>query len=191
MFNIRDCIKDPLYNVIPSEIDIIYYNEMRKFINNNVTDFLSTLNLNGKRIVDIGLTGHVKKIDNAILDTIDIDPNNNPTYLCDITKNNSDKIKDNIYDIVICTEVLEHTNNPINAINELNRMTKKDGLIIITTPYNFRIHGPLYDTFRMSDWFYKNYFKNDFEIVNFLALEDNNRKLCPISYFLVIKKLID
>jgi SAM-dependent methyltransferase len=80
--------------------------------------------------------------------------------------------------------------NPLEAIKELIRITNVNGLIIISTPYNFRIHGPLYDTIRFSEWFYKNYFSKDkFEILQLIALEDVNRKLFPISYFCVIKKL--
>ena len=36
MFKIRDCLLDPLVNVIPSEIDNLIYIEMRQFIENNI-----------------------------------------------------------------------------------------------------------------------------------------------------------
>lgn len=190
MFIVRNCINEPALNMQPSEVDNIYYTEIRKFLDYCIDGFILTSDTNGKKIVDIGLTGHSKKFDNCIFHTIDIDINNNPTYHCDITMNNEDKIPSNYYDITFCNEVLEHTSNPLDAIKELIRITNVNGLIVISTPYNFRIHGPLYDTIRFSEWFYKNYFNKDkFEIVNLLALEDANRKLFPISYFCVIKKL--
>ena len=42
------------------------------------------------------------------------------------------------YDIILCTEVLEHTNNPFIAVEELLRMVKKGGHIYVSTPFNFR-----------------------------------------------------
>jgi SAM-dependent methyltransferase len=188
MYTIRDCIADPLINIEPSKIDNDYYCELRKFIDINFYEFIKDFSLINKKIVDIGITGHIKHIDNVIIETIDIDKNNNPTYICDITKNNSHIIESEKYDIAICTEVLEHVYNPLNAIEEVARITKKNGIIIFSTPYNFRIHGPLYDTFRFSEWFYKNYFKNNYTILKLVALEDISRTLFPISYFCIIKK---
>lgn len=42
--------------------------------------------------------------------------------------------KDNSFDIVLCTEVIEHVEYPEKAINELIRVTKPKGKILITTP---------------------------------------------------------
>lgn len=197
-FVIRDCIADPLIGVEPSAIDNRYYKEMRNFIEKNIKEELLSLceeentKTNLKRIVDIGLTGHIKDhlldYKSVIYETIDIDGTNIPTFVCDITKENSDIIEDQRYDMTICTEVLEHTNDPIRAIEELTRITKIGGTLIISTPYNFRIHGPLYDNFRISEWYYKNALKEKFEIVKFVCLEDANRKLAPINYFLVARK---
>jgi 2-polyprenyl-3-methyl-5-hydroxy-6-metoxy-1,4-benzoquinol methylase len=54
-----------------------------------------------------------------------------PNYVqFDILK---DDIKKN-FDIVICTQVLEHLVNPEKAINNLFRMTRKGGFICISVP---------------------------------------------------------
>jgi ubiquinone/menaquinone biosynthesis C-methylase UbiE len=44
--------------------------------------------------------------------------------------------KDESFDIIIISEVLEHLNNPGLAISNAFRVLKKGGKIIITTPYN-------------------------------------------------------
>ncbi|MCK5818286.1 MAG: methyltransferase domain-containing protein [Psychromonas sp.] len=49
------------------------------------------------------------------------------------------------------TEVLEHTLNPFRAINEIYRILKPNGILIMTTPFNFRIHNPLPDCWRISE----------------------------------------
>lgn len=38
------------------------------------------------------------------------------------------------FDIVACSEVLEHIENPWHAIRELNRVLKKNGILLVTTP---------------------------------------------------------
>ena len=42
--------------------------------------------------------------------------------------------KDNSFDIVLATEIIEHTSNPEKSIGELSRVTKPGGLVIITVP---------------------------------------------------------
>src|SRR3989344_7319378 len=44
------------------------------------------------------------------------------------------RFKDNFFDVVICTEVIEHIENYKKVINELKRVLKKNGLFIITFP---------------------------------------------------------
>lgn len=69
--------------------------------------------------------------------SLDIDENSKPDIVCDLNKRLP--IKNNSYDFVICTEVLEHTLYPRKIIKEIKRITKQDGFIIITLPneYNF------------------------------------------------------
>jgi malonyl-CoA O-methyltransferase len=40
----------------------------------------------------------------------------------------------NIFDVVLCTEVIEHTPDPRHAVHELMRVLKKDGVLILTVP---------------------------------------------------------
>lgn len=41
---------------------------------------------------------------------------------------------DNTFDVVVCTEVIEHTPNPRKAVTELCRVLKPGGILIITVP---------------------------------------------------------
>lgn len=47
---------------------------------------------------------------------------------------NSLEFEDNQFDIVICSEVIEHLENPDIALGKIYRVLKKNGLAIITTP---------------------------------------------------------
>lgn len=51
--------------------------------------------------------------------------------------------KDETFDIVLCTEVIEHVESPSRAIKELFRVTKTGGYIVLTTPN--RVFKSLFD----------------------------------------------
>lgn len=44
-------------------------------------------------------------------------------------------VPDNFFDNVLCTEVLEHTRDPVSVVKELIRVLKPSGRLIITTPF--------------------------------------------------------
>ncbi len=175
-------------NVDISETDKTYL----KFIRNNVDKFIeenvATMIKENSIILEIGSQNYdyKTKLNNCVIHTLDICDTYNPTFVGDITKKN-DFIKNETYDYIICTEVLEHTENPFNAIIEMSRILKNNGLIFVTVPFNFRIHGPLPDSWRISEWGLKILFKK-FNILMFDALEDEDRNLFPLHYRLIVQK---
>lgn len=52
---------------------------------------------------------------------------------CDILKEKF-PLKDGQFSTVIFSEVIEHLGNPLNALFEINRVTKNEGVLILTTP---------------------------------------------------------
>jgi len=57
--------------------------------------------------------------------------------ISDIT---SSPFRSEIFDVVLCTEVLEHVSEPIQAIKELSRILKKKGRLYLTTPLGAGLH---------------------------------------------------
>jgi ubiquinone/menaquinone biosynthesis C-methylase UbiE len=57
--------------------------------------------------------------------------------VCDIT---SIPEPDESFDAVMCTEVLEHLPDPLRALRELTRLLKRDGLLILTAPFDSLTH---------------------------------------------------
>lgn len=45
------------------------------------------------------------------------------------------------YDFVICTDVFEHIPRPWIAIRQLYAVLKPGGTLLLTTPFNFHLHG--------------------------------------------------
>jgi hypothetical protein len=63
------------------------------------------------------------------------------------------------------------------------------GLAFISTPSNFRIHGPLPDCWRFTEHGLRALFLNNFEILELNILETPDRPLTPLQYTLVVKKI--
>lgn len=47
----------------------------------------------------------------------------------------------NYFDGVICLEVLEHVKNPFQAVNEMKRVLKNNGMLLLTVPFLLQYHG--------------------------------------------------
>jgi SAM-dependent methyltransferase len=121
----------------------------------------------------------------ASVKTLDIAPG--ADYCADICKDNSGIIPDNSFDVIVCTEVLEHVANPFAAVAEINRMLKSGGHAYITTPFNFRIHGPLPDNWRFTEHGLRQLFSN-MQVFNLERVTTQDRDLMPIHYRLIARK---
>lgn len=125
----------------------------------------------------------------ANVETLDLDENSGATYIADLCNDNSDKIPSDRFDALICTEVLEHVNQPFDAVKEIYRILKPGGKVFISTPYNFRIHGPLPDNWRFTIHGLRTLFSK-FEDVIIEEVSTQDRDLMPIHYRLIAKKPI-
>ena len=120
------------------------------------------------------------------IETLDIDPTSGATHIADLC-HCSAAIGVDRYDYIVCTEVLEHTRQPFDAVSNIYQMLKPGGLAFISTPFNFRIHGPLPDCWRFTEHGLRELFKK-FRLVELEALECENRFLMPIQYTMVVRK---
>jgi hypothetical protein len=135
------------------------------------------------RLLDIApqdYEGAAKFFKQMNIETLDIDPQSKATHIGDITKRN-EFLKSDSFDVVVCTEVLEHTLNPFAAVNEIHRILKPSGLAIFSVPFNFRIHGPLPDCWRFTIHGLKHMLSN-FLSLDIRSIETQGRDLMPIHY---------
>lgn len=173
-----------------SSYDLKNYLLIRKNIYEAIKHFSNSFNFNNKKLLDIAPQIHKDSFylfDKSKKYTLDIDKNSKANFILDICKNNKKKIKSNYFDFVLCTEVLEHTLNPFKAIKEIYRILKKNGYVLITTPFDFRIHGPLPDCWRFTEHGIKSML-NKFEIIYIKPLQNKKRFLMPIHYVTLAKK---
>ena len=78
---------------------------------------------------------------------------------------------DNSFDVLMCTEVLEHVVNPREAIKEFSRLLKIEGLLILTAPFCSLTHFAPYHFYSgFNSFFYKTELEaNNFEILEIIA----------------------
>jgi SAM-dependent methyltransferase len=60
------------------------------------------------------------------------------------------KFEDETFDIIVCNAILEHVENPQQAIAELYRVLKKEGRIWIEVPFNQPYHPSPNDYWRVT-----------------------------------------
>jgi SAM-dependent methyltransferase len=74
--------------------------------------------------------------------------------------------KNECFDTVLATEVLEHVSEPSAAFNEINRVLKINGTLILTTPQSWGLHETPHDYYRYTRHGLKHLAeKNNFEVV--------------------------
>ena len=78
-------------------------------------------------------------------------------------------VDDCVYDVILCTEVLEHIPNPQNAIKEFSRILKSGGKLILTAPFCSQTHFAPYhycDGFNIY-WYREHLESNGFKIIEY------------------------
>lgn len=105
---------------------------------------------NKGKTLDIGCAGgrHSKYFPHRI----GIDIKKTPAVDIVADAHNLHMFKDDEFDCVICIEVLEHLHDPQKAINEMYRVLKKSGILILTTRFLFPLHDIPYDYYRFTKY---------------------------------------
>lgn len=80
-------------------------------------------------------------------------------------------VPDKSYDVILCTEVIEHIPDPISAIKEISRILKPGGTLLITAPLQSGLHQEPYHFYGgyTKYWYQKFLSENDFSEINIEA----------------------
>ncbi len=132
--------------------------------------------INGK-CVDIGSgnSPYKKYILDKVTEYIAVDKSNVHKYMFQTSKEkfiDADikelPFNDNDIDTVILTQVLEHIDEPFKALDEVKRVLKKDGILILSVPFIYHAHATPYDYYRFSEYGLRKICKDyNFEILEF------------------------
>lgn len=106
------------------------------------------------RVLNIGSGGDVAARIARLLGTrpvqvssMDIDPGRGPDIVGDVC---AMSFPDNSWDVIVCLEVLEHVIEPWKAVEEMNRVLKPGGQLIMTTPFIYPVHDATHDYYRFT-----------------------------------------
>lgn len=171
-----------------SKIDKKNLKTIRKTVD-KLLEKIKKYDINGYKILEIGPKDSKFKLAfiKSKVYTADCNPIAQVDFVLNICKNNECIIPNESFDIIVCTEVLEHTTNPFSAVSEIHRLLKPKGVVYVTTPFNFRIHGPLPDCWRFTEHGLRELFKN-FTKIKIKNIESKKRFLMPIQYLLKATK---
>lgn len=75
--------------------------------------------------------------------------NQKPEILADITK--KFPVKSSSFDFALLFQVIEYLSEPLNTLKEIKRILKKDGALILSSPFMYPIHDYPYDKSRFTD----------------------------------------
>jgi len=167
-----------------SPTDKAHYKVLRRTVSALITRLGSQLDQQGLRVLDIAPEAHVGAagaFPQSFVDTLDIDNKSGATCIADLCLCNCKSVPGGTYDLIICTEVLEHTRYPWKALKEIHRLLKPGGIVAITTPFNFRIHGPAPDCWRFTAEGLR-VLLEDFTEIHIEVIEDQERPMMPIQY---------
>lgn len=172
-----------------SEMDLRFYAMIRDNVTRFLKDCAARYDRPG-RLLDVAPQAHegaAPHFRRATVLTLDKAPAADVDYRLDICEDNSSVLGAASFDLIVCTEVLEHTLNPFAAVAEMERLLAPGGLLMLTTPFNFRIHGPLPDCWRFTEHGLRALLAR-FEGVEIDALECVERWLMPIHYTAIARK---
>lgn len=141
---------------------------------------IKQINLKNITVADIGckttyLKDKIEQQGNKCV-SIDINPVKGVIY------GNVENLKypDNHFDVVICSEVLEHLYNPIKAMGELKRVTKKK--LIISIPYE-----PFFTIWRFMIWEFGHLWTIHPKILKkYIGESDFEKKIIGRRYYIAV-----
>ena len=119
------------------------------------------------KVLNVGSSGDIGdylKSKFKFLHSIDIDEKRDPDQIIDVCK--LDELKKLSFrpQLICMFEVLEHTKDPISAVNNLYEIIDQNGYVILSAPFIFHIHDEPNDFYRFTKYGLKNLFKNFREV---------------------------
>ena len=127
-----------------------------------------------------------KKVD---YQTLDINPDAQATYTGSVE--DLSFLHDKSFDVIIMLSVLEHVENIFAVPQELYKITKPGSLVFINTPFLFKVHGPIPDCWRISEFGYNALFRKHFIIksIDTYPPDELGKNSMPLSLNVILERL--
>ena len=161
--------------------------ELKKIISNTKINYFyikNHKNFKDRIIKDISTADDVLDIGKAMrnkfklikckkIETLDVnDFGDYPDIVFDLCSKDI-SLLENQYDKIICLSILEHVYNPFDAVKNLMKMLKSNGVIYGYVPYLYHYHAP-------SDLQFQDYFRFSKDSLAYLFKDFSDVELFPI-----------
>ena len=108
-------------------------------------------------------------------------------YICsieEVSKHVTEK-----FDIIILLGIIEHVGNIHLLSDEFCKITNDNATLFINTPYMFKVHGPIPDYWRISQYGYEHLFGKQFNL-SFDTFPPNElgKNSFPLSFNVILNK---
>lgn len=133
---------------------------MKKLTRPFTNAFLKKYSTNAVTL-DIGASGndHLEYFPNRT--TLDVDASKNTDVVGDA---HNLPFKDESFEVVVCSEMLEHADDPPKVISEIERVLKPGGLVVLTTRFAYPVHDAPNDYWRFTPYGLRKLF-SAFEVI--------------------------
>lgn len=101
------------------------------------------------------------------------------------------EVKDASYDCVYCSGVLEHVDDYQAGMEEITRILKPGGILLLGLPFRQATHMAPHDFWRFTEYGIKYILKNSYEIMVLTAIDVKSGKHFPASYWVKAMKFKD
>jgi SAM-dependent methyltransferase len=133
---------------------------MNKLTRPKIGEFLQKYTTD-KLVLDIGSGGTDQDALFPNRTTFDMDPARGPAIVGDAQEM---PFADGSYEVILCSEVLEHIPDPVKAIAEMYRVLVPGGLLVLTTRFVYPVHDAPGDYWRFTPYALQRLFQ-EWEIV--------------------------
>lgn len=108
---------------------------------------------------------------------------------CDLTLDvrSMPQIKDESYDCVFCSGVLEHVDDVTDGLNEITRILKVGGTLLLGLPFRQAIHMAPNDYWRFTEYGIRHMLRDSYEIQHVEPI-DTRAKNFPATYWVRARK---
>jgi len=99
------------------------------------------------------------------------------------------QIKDESYDCVYCSGVLEHVDDYKSGLDEITRILKNDGILLLGLPFRQSLHMVPHDYWRFTEYGIRHLLMPSFEIIELAAIDERVKNF-PASYWIKARKIV-
>lgn len=109
-------------------------------------------------------------------------------YICPVEEV-SKHVTDEKFDVLILLGIIEHVGDIHLLSKEFCKITNKGAKVFINTPYMFKVHGPIPDYWRISEYGYRHLFGKEFELeFDVYPPNELGKNSIPLSFNVTLTK---